>query len=196
MEEKNPKIIKKELDYEFPTKVKLGYTSPEQFQPPQEHLLHVNMGNAKLLLPGTPKYEQYDGLETGALASCTGIALYIPQGSDVVLGIGHLAPSQNPSSLIEKFKEQLGKAGIDFGHFRQQQGFIELTPGQTTYNREKSHLRDKIAHFEEYLREQFPKLKSFPSRYVSYSVLSGHLSSSVKLLKNGRLIISGEGKAY
>lgn len=135
-------------------------------------------------------------METGALASYTGLALYVPQASEAVLGIGHLMPSQNTLSLLDAFRKQLNEAGIDFGNFRQQQGFIELIPGQTTYDRGKAYLRDQMSKIDRRLKEQFPKLKSFPSNAVSYSVLKGHLSSSVKLLKDGRLVILGEGKAY
>lgn len=196
MAEENLKIIKKDLDSKFPAKTGSGYTPPEQPQPPKEHLLHVYMGGAQLLLPNTSEYKEYDGLETGALALCTGIALYIPQGSEAILGIGHLAPSQNTLSLLDEFRKQLTEAGINFSNFRQQQGFIELIPGQTTYDAGKSYSRGQISEINRRLREQFPKLRSFPSNSVSYSVLRGHLSSSVKLIKNGRLVILGEGKAY
>ena len=180
----------------FPKIIKPNYLSCEKHQPPREDLLQVYMGNARLLLPSTQEYKQYEGLETGALASCSGIALYIPQSQGVILGICHLASSQNPSSLIEKFTEQLRGVDMDFNNFRQQLGFIEFIPGQTTYDRAKKYLADRIANTQRYLKEQFPNFIGFPSGCVSYSVLSGHLSSSVKLFKNGRLIISGEGKAY
>ncbi len=163
---------------------------------PKEHLLHVYMGRGRLLLPNTLEYQQYNGLQTGALASCTGIAIYIPYGSEPILGIGHVAPSQEASSLMEQFREQLREAGIDFHRFQQSQGYIELIPGQTTYDKEKGHLREKISHMQDYLKEKFPKLSAFPNQAVSYSVLRGHLSSSIRLLKSGNLIILGEGKAY
>lgn len=162
----------------------------------RENLLHVYMGGTKLLLPTTPEYGQYDGLETGALATCTGLALYVPQEKEVILGVAHLMPSQGAFSVIEQFSGQLNEAGLDPEQFYGQEGFIAFIPGQTTYDRDKTRLREEIIQTQELLRRQFPKIKNFPLQKVSYSVLSGHLSSSVKLFKDGRLVIAGEGKAY
>jgi len=169
------------------------YSPPEGPRPPQEHLLQVYIGKARVLIPETPEYEEYDGLETGGLSTCVGIALCIPRGEESIFGIGHSIPSQHISRLVEQFEKQLREAGTDL---RERRGFVELIPGQMTYYKEKSYLRNRITRAGEYLRERYPNLQPFPISLVSYSVLSGHLSSRVKLLKGGRLIISGEGKAY
>lgn len=163
---------------------------------PKENLLHVYMGRAYLLLPHTPEYDQFDGIETGGLATCSGIALYIPQEQGAILGIAHLLPSQRAESAIQQFNRQLLEAGLDRAALHQKPGFLSVVPGQTTYDRVKSNLRERINQVQEILRQQFPLLESFPTAKVSHSVLSGHTSSSVKLFKDGRLVIAGEGKSY
>lgn len=192
-EEKNPKIVKK--DWYLSKENGLRYSSREPSFP-QENLLHVFMGGARSLIPNTPEYRQYDGLETGALASCTGFALYVPKDDEAILGVAHLSPSQSIYSVIESFTDQLKAAGINPRQIRQSEGFMDVIPGQTAYDRGKDLLKDKIAQATQEFRKQFPKLRNFPFNKVAYSVLSGHLSSYVKLLKDGRLAILGEGKAY
>ncbi len=194
-EEKYQKIIKKDLHPTDKNDLKHS-TRDKEHDVPEENLLHVFMGEARLLIPNTPEYRQYGGLETGALASCTGFALYVPKDNEAILGIAHLAPSQSIYSFIEKFTDQLRATGIDPHQIKQSEGFMEVIPGKITYDKDKNLLRDETAQFTGGFKKQFPNFRSFPSNKVTFSVLSGHLSSHVKLLKDGKLAILGEGKAY
>ena len=179
----------------FP-KSSLILVPPELPKPPEENLLQVHMGGAHLLLPNTLEYDQFEGVETGALASCSGIALYIPHENDAILGVAHLAPSQGAVHAIQQFNRLLLEAGLDRTVLYQESGFLSFIEGQATYDRGKSLLRDDALQKLEYFQRQFPKLKGFPNNKVSYSVLRGHVSSRVKLFKDGKLVISGEGKNY
>lgn len=174
----------------------LELNPPEPIAPPKDNLLHVYMGNAHLLLPNTQEYVQFDGIETGALASCTGIALYLPQEDGAILGVAHLKPSQGVFSVRTQIDEQLREAGIDAGKFYGGQGYMSVISGQASYDKWQGRLREGVDANERLLREMFPNYKTFPIKNTSYSVLSGHISSSVELFKDGRLVVAGEGKSY
>lgn len=190
------KILNDRLKFSKLQKGSLELNPPESPKPPKDNLLHVYMGKAHLLLPNTSESDQFEGIETGALATCSGIALYVPQEQGAILGIAHLAPSQGVASAIQQFNSQLLEAGLNLTVLCQKPGFLSFIPGQTTLDRGKSTLRNNAHQIAENLQVQFPQLKDFPDKKVSYSVLSGHTSSSVKLFKDGRLVIAGEGKSY
>lgn len=199
--EKNIKLNIKNLKedkvsvFKYP-RTSIDQSPVERLNNPVENLVYVSMGRGRILIPGTPEYTQNDGLKTSALATCTGFALYMPDAEEALLAIAHLMPSQTVHSLMEQFREQLGAVGISFADFRLRPGYVQLIAGQTTYDRGKGYLRDRISRNGDQLKEVFPGCKGFPFQKVSYSVLSGHLSSSMRLYKDGSLAIVGEGKAY
>lgn len=157
------------------------------------NLFYVPGGSSKLLIPGSQEYNLYQGLETGGLASCFGIALYFLDKERIPwLGLIHLNPSQSLLSVVDSLKDQI-PLGKVFNP-RNIRGFSEVIRGQTTY--EKEYLETRFNDLNNLVKETFPKLQPFPSSLVSYSVLRGHLSVGVRLLKNGQLIIEGEGRAY
>lgn len=163
----------------------------------ESDFLYVPEGSGKLLIPGSQEYNLYQGLETGGLASCFGIALYFFYKDEGTpwpwLGLIHLNPSKDFLSMVEALKDQAISLGKVFDP-RNIIGFSKVIRGQTTY--EKEYLESRFNNLNNLVQETFPQLQPFPSYLVFYSVLRGHLSIGVRLLKNGRLIIEGEGKAY
>ena len=151
---------------------------------PREHLLTVYMGNARLLLPGTPEYEEFEGLKTGDLATNPVVVLYIPHGEDAIFGIGHFAPAYPDNKLIKQFENELKEAGINA---RELWGYGQVIPDR------KNRYSWRISRAESHFRAKFPNTQLFPPDFVSYSMPSKDTSQAI-LLKSGRLVIPWDGR--